>query len=159
MPRPDWLDGEYDPTEAPDTRIELVGRGRRSRATKTNIPDIEAATILQRIGNVAADLADILQRLHAAHYTVTETIKDEATGKVTVNTVPEILSYKELRERYPAIRMWEEGHQGQVEHLVSVKGFSVIRATGGNEAPQERESRPDNSAGADAGKAKGSRWR
>lgn len=156
MPRPDWMPSDYDPLESPSTSLEVVGRGRKSRTTKTNIPDVEAATILQRIGNVAPDLADMLRDLHAKHYTRTVSVKDEETGKITVNTEPELLSYEELRERYDCIRMWEQGHQGQVDHLVSVKGFSIIRATGGNqEAPRAEKDRQESSAGSEAGKT---RW-
>lgn len=157
MPRPDWMPGEYDPASTTDTGLEVVGRGRKSRATKTNIPDVEMATILQRIGNVAGDLADTLRDLHAHHYTRTVEVKDD-DGKVSYKVEPEVLSYEELRERYDSIRMWEEGHQAQVEHLVSVKGFSVIRATGGGAeggAKGEKE-RPESSAGSDGGKA---RWK
>lgn len=151
------MPSDYDPLETPSTHLEVVGRGRKSRPTKTNIPDVEAATILQRIGNVAPDLADILRDLHAKHYTRTITIKDPDTGVVTVNTEPEILSYEELRERYDSIRMWEQGHQGQVDHLVSVKGFSIIRATGGNqEAPKDKGERQESSAGNDG--ASKTRW-
>lgn len=155
MPSPDWIGGDYDPTEAGDTRLEIVGRGRSSRATKTNIPDVEAATILGRIGSVPRDLADILRQLHAHHYqrTVTVTHPD---GKVEVRTEPEVLSYAELRAKYDCIRMWEEGHQSQVDHLVSVKGFSVIRATGGDPTKATGETQGQSSAGADGAKA---RWR
>lgn len=156
MPAPVFA-GDDDPLAVPDARLELLGRGKRSRATKTNIPDIEAATILQRIGNMPRDLADILQRLHAHHYTRTVTEKDE-NGKVTTRVEPEVLTYEELRKRYSCIRSWEEAHQGQVDHLVSVKGFSVIRATGGSEVAGARKDteRPDSSAGADTKKE---RWR
>lgn len=150
MPSPDWIRGDFDPTEQADTRLEIVGRGRSSRATKTNIPDVEAATILQRIGNVPRDLADILRRLHAHHYQRTFTIKNEETGILEVRVEPEVLGYQELRAKYPCIRMWEEGHQGQIDHLVSVKGFSVIRATGGQGEPTKQDGSPrETSAGAD----------
>lgn len=150
MPRPDWMPDDFNPLAESSTHMEIVGRGRKSRATKTNIPDVEAATILQRIGNVAPDLADLLRDLHAAHYTRTVSVKDPDTGVVTINEEPELLTYEELREKYDSIRMWEEGHQGQVDHLVSVKGFSVIRATGGQVDPPKAEKAQDSSAGSDS---------
>lgn len=157
MPQPDWMGDGYDPLAPSDTGLEVVGRGTKSRTTKTNIPDVEAATILQRIGNVAGDLADQLRDLHAAHYTRTVSTKDEATGKVTITQEPEVLTYAQLREKYDSIRMWEEGHQAQVEHLVSVKGFSVIRATGGNVGEgKAKDDRQESSAGSDGGKT---RWK
>ena len=172
MPEPRWARADYDPFSPPDTRLEVVGRGKDTRTTKTNIPDVVGATILQRIGNVSYDLADIQKQLHydygqylidsAARGDLTLEEQDEFADYVDVVTIehddgtkstetrPQALDYEQLAQRYEAIRMWESGHQRQIENLVSVKGFSIIRTTGGDDPPRREAGRePASSAGGD----------
>lgn len=156
MPRPEYLPAEFNPFDAPDTRLEVLGKGRKSRGSKTNIPDVDGATILQRIGCMATDLAEILRKLHAHHYTRTVKKKRDDGTEVEVQE-PEILTYEELRDRYSCIKAWEEGHRNQLDNLVSVKGFSITATMGRDEAPRLSR-KEESSAGSDSG-PKDVRWK
>lgn len=138
---------DYDPLEAPHTGIEILGRGRMARKSKTFIPSMEVAVHLGRIANHAQFLLELFRKLHARHYTIEVEVKREDGSKAT-EVRPHILSNEEIRDKYPVVAHWENVHQEAVEHFASIKGFSVIRTTSHGEE-RNRERGPETSAGTD----------
>lgn len=147
MPQPSWASGSSDMLERPHTPSEIIGRGPRSRDSKTFIQSIELATLLGFIDGHSKRLAEAFKRLHARKYTI-EVVEEDREGNETTKTVPHVLTDAEVRHLYPVVREWEELHLDQVDHYASIGGFSV-RAASGLRDEEVKGGRSESSAGTD----------
>lgn len=154
MPEPEYWDGEYDPDELPDPRMEIMGRGAANRKSKTLLPSIELAVTLGLVKEHLQTLLELFRDMHSRHYEI-EQITEHPDGSVTKALVPEVLTDAQIFERYPSTRMWRTFHQEQVDHYPSVGGFSTKAAMGYEDEPKRREQK-ESSAGTDRGSR--SRW-
>ena len=135
----------YDPDELPNAQLEVMGRGAAARKSKTLLPNIELGMTLGLVRKHRRMLLELFKALHAEHFTV-PVLDDE--GKPTGKRVPEELTDEQVMQLYPAVKDWDDFHQEQVEHYISVGGFSTKAAMGYEEAPK-RSKREHSSAGAE----------
>lgn len=153
MPQPNYQFMEYDPDEAADPRMEIMGRGASARKSKTLLPNIELAVLLGLTKEHTKHLFELFRKLHASHHNVKAEVEED--GQKVFRWVPEELTDDQIRDLYPAVVKWESFHQEQVEHYPSVGGFSTKAALSyENQAPAKE--RKDSSAGTD--RSSGSRW-
>lgn len=164
MPSPQYIHLDYDPDEQADPRIEIMGRGRSSRKSKTLIPTIELATILGLVREKVTALIEQFRILHAKHYNTKVPVllddgakKLDEDGNVVWEVVPEILTDDQIRSKYHSVREWEDFHAELVDHFPSVGGFSTKAALGYDEkqVKRERKQQEHSSAGSDRDS---SRW-
>lgn len=150
MPQPNWIDAGYDPTEAPDRDLEILGRGKRNRATKTFFKDSELATVAAGLAAHIEQVESCLRVTHANHFT-REVKTETEDGEILSEIVPEVLEHDEIRERYPILKKMERFHAEQLEHYTSIHGFS-ISSIFGRDKPEKTRKRGDEegSTGADA---------
>lgn len=108
--------------DKPEAHEILIGRSQSQRATKTNIPNENAATLLNIIQSASLGWARSLQKLRL-----------ERTG--------ERLTLAQVFNEYNGINRWSVFHHGEVEHLGSVKGFLVHAGTRALDVSNRQESK------------------
>lgn len=156
MPQPRPIAPGMEPYNVDSRDMEILGRGPRSRRSKTLLPDYGGGTLLDFIETQYFRVVDKLTEMHAHHHTTWKKVKmvNRTTGEEHEEwrEVQEVLTEKDIRQRYSAAERWFHIHDGAIEHYASVMGFTVDRTTGAERREARERSNRDregSSAGVD----------
>lgn len=137
MAHPRYEDGSVDDFMARSLGERVIGGKKRS--TFTYVPREETVIDLGVLETYIYRLTKAIRRAHEAKHPY------------------EPLTDKELAERYPSIQTYADFHQDVIEHLSSLKGFSVNRALGHGE--RDEPGREESSVTSDEQPTTKERWR